>query len=139
MLNDARYMQAFAQLRQHTEINYAELQTIRSFVCHMYECKGNHLVDELRYRMYCQSAGKIACDHLPPCSDAFDLHIMRANYQAKIWRERESLLQYQIDMDPLENGRSLDDDRGFSIKWMRCNPGPDEVRIRQVFFHLPTI
>ena len=49
----------------------------------------NNSVDNLCYRMYCQSAGKIACDHLPPCSDAFDLHIMRANYQAKIWRERE--------------------------------------------------
>ena len=47
--------------------------------------------------------------------------------------ERESLLQYQSDMDPLENGWTLDDDGGFSIKWMRCNPAPDEVRIRQVF------
>ena len=81
--------------------------------------------------MYCQSAGKIACDHLTPCSDALYLHIMRANYQAKIWRE--SLLQYQSDMDPLENGWTLDDDGGFSIKLMRCNPAPDEVRIRQVF------
>ena len=80
MLNDARYVQAFAQLGQHTKINYVELQTIKSFVCHMYGCKGNNLVDELHYRMYCQSAGKIACDHLPPCSDFFDLQIMRANY-----------------------------------------------------------
>ena len=115
----------------NTQINYVELQTIRSFVCHIYGCKGNNSVDELRYRMYCQSAGKIACDHLPPCSDALDLHIMRANYQAKIWRE--SLLQCQSDMDPLENGWTLDDDGEFSIKWMRCNPAPDEVRIRQVF------
>ena len=81
--------------------------------------------------MYCQSAGKIACDHLPPCSDALYLHIMRANYQAKIWRE--SLLQYQSDMDPPENGWTLDDDGGFSIKRMRCNAAQDEVRIRQVF------
>ena len=40
MLNDARYLQAFAQLGQYTEISYVELQTIRSFVCHMYSCKG---------------------------------------------------------------------------------------------------
>ena len=56
---------------------------------------------------------------------------MRTNYQAKIWRE--SLLQCQSDMDPLENGWTLDDDGEFSIKWMRCNPAPDEVSIRQVF------
>ena len=37
-------------------------------------------------------------------------------------------------MDPIENGWTLDNDGGFSIKWMRCNPAPDEVRIRQVFF-----
>ena len=40
------------------------------------------------------------------------------------------MLQYQSDMDPLENGWTLDDDGGFSIKWMRCNPAPDGVRIR---------
>ena len=33
-------------------------------------------------------------------------------------------------MDPLENGWTSDDDGGFSIKWMRCNPAPDGVRIR---------
>ena len=88
MLNDARYLQAFAQLGQYAEINYVELQTMRSFVCHMYCCKGNYSVGQLLYRVYCQSAGKIACDHLPPCSDILDLHVMRANYQAKIWRER---------------------------------------------------
>ena len=55
----------------------------------MYGCKGNNSIDKLRYRMYCQNAGKIACDHLPPCSDALDLHLMGANYQAKIWRKRE--------------------------------------------------
>ena len=69
----------------------------------MYGCKRNNSVDELRYRMYRQGAGKLACDHLPPCSDALDLQIMRANIKQK-FGERESLLQYQSDMDPLENG-----------------------------------
>ena len=36
-------------------------------------------------------------------------------------------------MDPLENGWTLDDNGGFSVKWMRCNLAPDDVRIRQVF------
>ena len=40
MLNDARYVQAFAQLGQHTEINYVELQTIRSFVYHIMAARG---------------------------------------------------------------------------------------------------
>ena len=33
------------------------------------------------------------------------------------------------DMDPLDNGWTLDDDGGFSINWMKCNPVPDEVRL----------
>ena len=61
-------------------------------------------------------------------------HLMGANYQARIWRE--SLLQIQSDMDPLENGWTLDDDGGFSIKWMRCNPAPDEVRLKPWFWCL---
>ena len=93
----------------------------------MYGCKEIDSVDELRYRMYCQSAGKIACENLPPCNDTLDLHVMRANYQARIWRE--SLLQHQNEVDPLEHGWTLDDDGLFSIKWMRCNPAPEEVRI----------
>ena len=111
MLNDASYVHAFSQLGNQTEV--VDLQKIKSFVCHMYDCKGDVSVDELRYKLYCKNAGKITCDQLPPCTDALELHLMRANYQARI--SRESLLQIQSDMDPLENGWTLDDDGGFSI------------------------
>ena len=100
----------------------------------MYGCKGGVSVDELRYKFYCKNAGKIACDQSPPCTDALEPHLMRANYQARIWRV--SLFQIQSDMDPLENGWTLDDDRGFSIKWMRCNTAPDEVPLKPWFWFL---
>jgi hypothetical protein len=131
MLNNATYVQAFAQLGEQREVYLAELQAIKSFVCSMYGWKGIDSVDELRYRMYCQSDGKIACENLPPCTDTLDLHVMRANHQARIWRE--SLLQHQSEVDPLEHGWTLDDDGGFAIKWMRCNPAPEEVRINILF------
>ena len=125
ILNHASYVRAFSQLGNQTEV--VDLQIIKSFVCHMYVCKGDVLVDKLRYKLYCNNAGKIVCDQLPPCTDALELHFMRANYEVRIWRE--SLLQIQSDMGPLENGWSLDDDGGFSINWMKCNPVPDEVRL----------
>ena len=53
----------------------------------MYGWKGYDSVDEIRYRMYCQSGGKISCEHLPPCAEVLELHAMRANYQPRIWRE----------------------------------------------------
>ena len=124
-------MHAFSQLENQTEV--VDLQKIKSFVCHMYGCK-DVSVDELRCKLYCKNAGKIACDQLPTCTDALELHLMRANYQARIWRE--SLLQIQSDMDPLENGWTLDNDGGFAIKWMRCNPALDEVRLKPWFWRL---
>ena len=132
MLNDASYVHVFSQLGNQTEV--VDLQKIKSFVCHMYGCKGDALVDELRYKLHCKNAGKIPCDQVPPCTDALELHLMRANYQARILRE--SLLQIQSGMDPIENGWTLDDDGGFSIKWMRCNPAPDEVRLKPWFWCL---
>ena len=124
MLNDASYVYAFSQLENQTDV--VHLQKIKSFVCHMCGCKGDVSVKELRYKLYCKNAGKIACDQLPPCTDTLEFHLMRANYQARIWRE--SLLQIQSDMDPLKNGWTFDEDTGFSIKWMRCNPALDKVR-----------
>lgn len=129
MLNDSSYVHAFSQLENQTQI--VDLLKIKSFVCHMYGYKGDFSVDELRYKLYCKNAGKIACDQLPPCTDALELHLMKANYQARIWKE--SLLQFHSNLDPLENGWTLDEDGGFSIKWMRCNPAPDEVLLKHGF------
>ena len=46
MLNDASYVHAFSQLGNQTEV--VNLQKVKSFVCHMYGCKGDVSVDELR-------------------------------------------------------------------------------------------
>ena len=97
-------------------------------------CKGEVLVDELRYKLYCKNAGKIACDQLPPCTDVLELHLMRANYEARIWKE--SLLQIQSDMDPQENERTLDDDGELSVKWMICSPTLDKVPLKPWFWCL---
>jgi len=113
MLNDSSYVHAFSQLGNQTQI--VDLLKIKSFVCHMYGYKGDFSVDELRYN----------------CTDALELHMMRANYQARIWKE--SLLQFHSNLDLLENGWTLDEDGGFSIKWMRCNPAPDEVLLKLWF------
>ena len=91
-----------------------------SFVCLIHGCKGDVLVDKLPYKLYCKNAGKIDYDQLPVSANALELHLVRANYQSRIWRE--SFLQIQNDIDPLENGQTLDDAGGFSNKWMRCNP-----------------
>ena len=54
-------------------------------------------VDNVRYRMYCKSGGKVSCDTLTPTNDA--LHISRANHQAYIcWH---SLVAQQEQLDTI--------------------------------------
>ena len=88
MLKDGKYIKMFCRLGENTNISTGILHSLTEFVCHMYGWKGYDSCDEIRYRMYCQSSGKISWEHLPPCAEVLQLHTMRANYQARIWRER---------------------------------------------------
>ena len=63
--------------------------------------------------MYCAKKAALACEQLPPCLSALWQHIQRANYQSKIWRS--SLLARFAKFLVLR------------LKWMDCNPAPDEV------------
>ena len=53
------------------------VNTLEMLVCHLYGWKENDA--DVRYCMYCKSGGKISSDILPPCNDALNLHISRAN------------------------------------------------------------
>ena len=68
----------------------------------MYGWKDQECLDEVRYRMYCQRGGKIPCESFPPCDDVAELHMMRANYQAHIWRQ--SLIAEKTRLNPLNQG-----------------------------------
>ena len=61
MLRYTGYVKEFAQLGEQIGISGHLWQIIISFVCHMYEWKGNDSVDEIWYRMYCQSGVKSLC------------------------------------------------------------------------------
>ena len=67
---------------------------------------------------------------LPPCHDVLIQHIKRVSYQTHIWQR--SLDQFIRVDSPVGNGWFMDDSR-LDIKWMTCNPVPDEVRIERLF------
>ena len=108
MMKRQEYVDMFASFGTETNIDDFLMGMLIKYVCHMYSWEGNDLVNDVRYRMYCQSGGKISCEKLPPCEDVLRLHIRRANYQAYIWRQ--SLASQQHQADPLENGWCLDDE-----------------------------
>ena len=93
----------------------------------MYGWKEND-VNNVWYHMHCKSGGKISCDALPLCNDALKLHISRANYQAYIWWQ--GLVAQQEQLDPINHDWMHDDEENYLIvKWMKCKPAPDDVRM----------
>ena len=128
MVGDPKYINAFSRLGECTVISKDLFQIIETFVCQMYGWKKSDSVNDIIYQIFCQSGGKIPCEQLPPCENILKLHILRANYQAFIWRE--CLVRCQTVIDPKENGWTIGvDDNNLEIKWMECNTAPDEVML----------
>ena len=63
-------------------------EPVEKIICDLYmtpDVKGG--VDKARADIF--KKGKKELDHLPPASDALQLHAMRANYQSKVWLHAE--------------------------------------------------
>ena len=95
MTKTARYIQAFSMFGKEITLADSLVNKLEMFVCYMYGWKENN-VDNVRYRMYCKSGGKVSsCDTLPPSNYA--LHISRANYQAYICLQSLVAQQEQLE------------------------------------------
>ena len=88
MLKNINYVDAFSQLGKISDVNDETMDQLKRFVCHLYGWRETNSLQDVRYKMYCQSGGKLSCEKLPPCDDVLELHISRANYQAYIWRQK---------------------------------------------------
>ena len=73
MVKYVEYMEAFAEFGTNYQVLESLLEVLEKFVCHVYGSKIND-IDQLRYKLYCQSAGKIGCKYLPPCQDVLRLN-----------------------------------------------------------------
>ena len=84
MLKSKVYIETFKSLGAQIQIDDSAITWLNRFVCHKYNWQGGEeSINEIRYRMYCQSGGKVACGNLPPCKNVLlQLHILRANYHA---------------------------------------------------------
>ncbi|KAK3754241.1 hypothetical protein QZH41_020144 [Actinostola sp. cb2023] len=61
---------------------------LEKFTCSMYMLVGNTTgcVNDARYDLFCAKNGEVESHQLPPCQDSLQKHILRANYQAAIWK-----------------------------------------------------
>ena len=128
MCKSEDYVEAFSALGREVAIDDEAIKKLERFVCHMYGKRPDYSspnVNILRYALYCQKGGKAFSEALPPCADVLRQHINRANYQSFIWRK--STEQWTNIEDPVQHGWILDEDGILDIKWMTCQPAPDEV------------
>ncbi len=77
------------------------------------------------YRFNLFRLGKHSEELFPPTNDSLGKHILRANYQAAIWRR--SLEQAQDLPGPVGNGWQLSDDGALEIYWCDLPCAPESV------------
>ncbi|KAG1650788.1 hypothetical protein GQR58_027743 [Nymphon striatum] len=118
---EREFVAAFSRLGLSWDVDNNLVNELQKFVCRLY---GQSTVNELRYKMYCSKNGKVKSEQLPPCHNALKQHILRCNYQARIWR-------LAFENNPVypeihEHGWYLEN-QAIKIRWMTCQPAPNEV------------
>lgn len=95
------------------------------FVCRVYKApdvfKGCNIA-----RLELFQRGKKALDMLPPTSDALELHIKRANFQAKVWMQADTAM---MDLaDPTSTGAWKEVNGELEKVWTRKPSVPQSCR-----------
>ncbi len=120
------YMEIFSKLGESWELSVELSKKVEKFTCHLYSTTTSTPEVNTRYQLFCAKQGEVESSQLPPCRDCLHMHVLRANYQASIWRR--SLQTYPDIPNPVGFGWTTDVDTGnLIIKWMSSPPAPDTV------------
>ena len=126
MKKDKRFIELFHRLGQDLDVTEDDMALLEEFVCVLYggqKLKVNN-VSELRYLLFCAKGAEIGSHQLPPSRGCLIKHILRANYQAYIWRR--SLDPMVMLPGPEDYGWKIVDDE-LAIDWTDEKPAPDAV------------
>ena len=106
---------------QHPELLHgvgrdAPLGDVEKFLCYLYKapCPSGG-IDKARYDLF--QKGKKAIEMLPPTRDALELHLARANHQAKVWLQSDKV--DVVTENPEETGGWNVVDGHLEIVWLR--------------------
>ena len=126
MKKDERFQELFHRLGQELTVTEDDVSLLEEFVCCLYG--GQKLkvknVSELRYLLFCAKGAEIGSHQLPPSHGCLLKHILRANYQAYVWRR--SLNAMVMLPEPDGHGWKIVDDE-LVIDWTDEKPAPDAV------------
>eukprot|EP00795_Rhopilema_esculentum_P000994 gene994-10770_t len=107
----------------HFDVDDNPINVLQKFVCFLYGQKHSK-VNDLRYKIYCSKNGKVKSEQLPPCYSPFKQHILRCNYQARIWR---LAFESNPTYSEIHNHGWYYENQVIKIRWMSCQPAPQEV------------
>ena len=116
------WQQAMASLGQEVVVSEELYAQCERFVCALYGSKDAVDVNDLRYRQFCLQ--RMSAAHLPPTKDALRKHVMRANYQAAVWRWA---LEADPDIPPPHRNGWIVSADGIVVDWMDQKPAPEEL------------
>ena len=97
------------------------LSSCERSVCALYGKPGQS-VDDLRYQYFCNR--RTQSHQLPPTADALRKHVIRANYQAYIWKHS---LEPQLSVSNPGGNGWLIQEGVLLIDWMSLPPVPSAV------------
>ena len=98
-------------------------EPVEEFICYLYiapDVKGG--VEKARADIF--RKGKKELDHLPPTSDALQLHAMRANYQFKVWLHADKQCIQSFAGSPESSGGWLSLGIRLAIAWSTLPAAP---------------
>eukprot|EP00794_Sanderia_malayensis_P000672 gene671-biopygen976 len=118
------FLTAFSELGSESTASESLLNCLERFVCRIYGEKRLSLVNEVRKKIFWKNySGESRITDLsllPPCQSSLLLHIKRANYVARIWRQA-SIPIMEIE-DPSYHGWQED----LTENWVTV-PFPEDI------------
>ena len=125
MKSDKAYQEAFTELGRSWEVTEELSEKLQEITCRMYlPSPRTTEVNKLCYQI-CARRAEVDSSQLPPCEDCLSMHILRANYQAAIWRR--CLEPSPFVPNPTDCGWTTDEDGNLVVEWMRGSSAPDAV------------
>lgn len=134
----AEFVPVFSRLGNSEEILEGDLTQLEEFVCKMYHPRTptysdiNKLrIDSFRQKFQPKASNVITDSDgvdlslLPPCRGSLKMHVLRAHYQALVWKS--ACDQFPELPSPVGHGWIRDDDGHVSYQWTEGNILPPEL------------
>ena len=87
LMDNENFQDTFRQIGEIWTLSPDILLSLEEITCNLYVSHSNiKCVNEMRYNLFRHKNSEIDSSQSPPCKDSLQLHIIRVNYQAAIWK-----------------------------------------------------